>query len=57
MQHIVAKLIMSYCDSDVPSVVMSGDSTLYIIYTSTSQDNNFDGNWEKVISNIRIETL
>ena len=40
----------SYCDSDVPSIIQSADSTLYIVYTSTDAGNGFKGTWEKVES-------
>ena len=40
----------NYCDSDVPSIIQSADSTLYIVYTSSDAGNSFKGTWEKVES-------
>ena len=40
----------NYCDSDVPSLILSSDSSLYIVYTSTDAGNSFKGAWEKVES-------
>ena len=40
----------NYCDSDVPSLIQSADSSLYIVYTSTNAGNSFKGAWEKVES-------
>ena len=40
----------NYCDSSVPSLVQSADSSLYIVYTSTDAGNSFKGAWEKVTS-------
>ena len=40
----------NYCDSSVPSLVQSADSSLYIVYTSTDAGNSFKGAWEKVES-------
>ena len=39
-----------YCDSDMPSIIQSADSSLYIVYTSTDAGNSFKGIWEKVES-------
>ena len=41
---------ITYCDSDVPSIIQSADSSLYIVYTSTDAGNSFKGIWEKVES-------
>jgi len=38
----------NYCDSSVPSLIQSADSSLYIVYTSTDAGNSFKGAWEKV---------
>ena len=35
-----------------PGVIMSSDSTLYIIYTTTGPTNGFKATWEKVPSKI-----
>ena len=40
----------NYCDSDIPSLILSADSSLYIVYTSTDAGNSFKGAWEKVTS-------
>ena len=41
---------ITYCDSDVPSIIQSSTSYLYIVYTSTDSGNSFKGTWEKVES-------
>ena len=40
----------NYCDSSVPSLIQSADSSFYIVYTSTDAGNSFKGAWEKVTS-------
>ena len=41
---------IAYCDSDIPNIIQSADSSLYIVYTSTDAGNSFKGTWEKVES-------
>ena len=45
-------LIGTYCGSNVPTVLTSGDKNLYIVYTSSDASNSFKASWKKVTSKL-----
>ena len=52
-----ATLMGTYCGSNVPTVITSGEpllGNLYIVYTSTSASNSFKAPWKKVTCKFEI---
>ena len=37
----------NFCGRNKPGLIVSSDSTLYVVYTSNRNNTNFRGTWEK----------
>merc|ERR1712241_1397411 len=47
-KHDSATLMGTFCGSNTPTVLTSGDKNRYVVYTSTDASNSFKASWKKV---------
>ena len=52
-----ATLLGTFCGSNIPTVLTSGDKNLYIVYTSTDASSSFKASWKKVTSMFEIKYI
>ena len=52
-----ATLLGTFCGTNIPTVLTSGDKNLYIVYTSTSTSSSFNAPWNKVTSKFEMKYI